>query len=285
MEKIKSNVGNTGIDIAISLGIISITLAILAALYFNTYITNAEIERRTQAINYAIQIFEKISEYYYSDVTQENFTVTTNSNGREEIAGIEIEKGYTISVNIEDYTNNNETNVVKTVTVIVNYKIGNKDNKIELKKFKEKETLITPNKPELSNNMIAVKGQVVNGNVKFKDINLPDNTWYNYLQKKWALARMSDENNSLSENDIYVWIPRYAYYIDNNNQINIEFLYSNKNQKVNTNGNLEDLPNNYVIDEKFKGDNEKGYWQKVTEIQNDETANRLNESKYGEFSY
>lgn len=285
MEKVKSNVGNTGIDIAISLGIISITLAILAALYFNTYITNAEIERRTQAINYATQIFEKISEYYYSDVTQENFTVTTNSNGREEIAGIEIEKGYTISVNIEDYTNNDETNVVKTVTVIVNYKIGNKDNKVELKKFKEKETLITPNKPELSNNMIAVKGQVVNGNVKFKDINLPDNTWYNYLQKKWALARMSDENNSLSEKDIYVWIPRYAYYIDNNNQINIEFLYSNKNQNVNTNGNLEDLPNNYVIDEKFKGDNEKGYWQKVTEIQNDETANRLNKSKYGEFSY
>lgn len=285
MEKVKSNVGNTGIDIAISLGIISITLAILAALYFNTYITNAEIERRTQAINYATQIFEKISEYYYSDVTQENFTVTTNSNGREEIAGIEIEKGYTISVNIEDYTNNDETNVVKTVTVIVNYKIGNKDNKVELKKFKEKETLITPNKPELSNNMIAVKGQVVNGNVKFKDINLPDNTWYNYLQKKWALARRSDENDSLSEKDIYVWIPRYAYYIDNNNQINIEFLYSNKNQKVNTNGNLEDLPNNYVIDEKFKGDNEKGYWQKVTEIQNDETANRLNKSKYGEFSY
>ena len=96
---------------------------------------------------------------------------------------------------------------------------------------------------------------------------------------------MSDENDSLSEKDIYVWIPRYAYYIDNNNQINIEFLHSNKNQKVNTNGNLEDLPNNYVIDEKFKGDNEKGYWQKVTEIQNDETANRLNKSKYGEFSY
>ena len=84
MEKIKSNGGYSGIEIAISLGIISITLVILAALYFNMYIGNIEIERRTQALNYASQIFEKVSEYYYSEVTPENFAITQNSSGNNE---------------------------------------------------------------------------------------------------------------------------------------------------------------------------------------------------------
>lgn len=277
MKKIKSNKGATGIDIAIALGIVAVTLTILLTLYTNTYISNSEIERRTQAMNYASQILEKVSEYYYSDVNTDNFSATTNSNGKIEIAGIEIPKAYTVNVNIENYSNSDETDVVKKVEVNVTYKIGKKDNTLTLSKFKTKETLITPNAPKLQNNMVAVKAQN-NGNAKtYKDTSKEDTDWYNYLKKKWALARIS--------NDLYVWIPRYAYYVDANQQINIEFLYSNKNQKVDTYGNLENIPNNYNVDAKFSGENENGYWVKVADVGSDETATRLNNSKYGAFEY
>lgn len=159
MKKIKSNAGFTGIDIAISLGIISITLVILAALYFNIYISNVEIERRTQAINYASQIFEKVSEYYYADVTTENFAVTTNASGKSVVAGIEIPKAYSVSVNIENYKTDQSTDVVKNVKIAITYKIGNRDNTLTLSRYKTKEVLIVPNKPELKSDMVAIKAQ------------------------------------------------------------------------------------------------------------------------------
>lgn len=277
MKKIKSNKGATGIDIAISLGIVSVTLLILLALYTNTYISNMEIERRTQAINYASQILEKASEYYYSDVNTEKFSATTNSSGKIEIAGIEIPKAYTVNVNIDNYSNSDETDVVKKVEVTVTYKIGKNDNTLTLSKFKTKETLLTPNAPKLQDNMVAVKAQNSGTTKTYKDTNNSDTEWHNYLKKKWALARIL--------NELYVWVPRYAYYIDSNNQINIEFLYSNKNQKVDSYGNLENIPSNYIVDTKFSGDNETGYWVKVSEVSADETATRLNNSKYGSFEY
>lgn len=106
--------------------------------------------------------------------------------------------------------------------------------------------------------------------------------WYNYSQKKWALAKKS---TTITTDDVYVWIPRYAYYTDSSNNIYVKFLYSNKNKTVNENGNLEDIPSNYVIDTTFSGNKENGYWIKISEMSNDETATRLNNSNYGKLIY
>lgn len=283
MKKIKSDGGMTGIDIAVSLGIISITLVIIAALYFNVYIANIEIERRTQAINYASQIFEKMSEYYYADVTNEKFTVTTNSSGKNEIAGIEIPKSYTVSVNIENYKTEQANDVVKHVTVNITYKVGNKDNTLTLSRYKTKEVLIVPNAPDLESDMIAIKKQ--NNSSTYKETTTLDADWYNYIQKKWALAKKTTSSSTITASDLYVWIPRYAYYIDTNNNINIQFLYSNKNQTVDAYGNLTNISSDYIVDDKFSGDNKNGYWVKISEMSNDKTATRLNNSKYGAVIY
>lgn len=80
-----------------------------------------------------------------------------------------------------------------------------------------------------------------------------------------------------------MWIPRYAYYIDSSNNINIVFLYLNKNKTVNANGNLEDIPSGYIVDSKFSEEN--GYWVKISEILEDSTATRLNNSTYGKVVY
>ena len=285
MEKIKSNGGYSGIEIAISLGIISITLVILAALYFNMYIGNIEIERRTQALNYASQIFEKVSEYYYSEVTPENFAITQNSSGNNEVAGIEIPKSYEVLVNIQNYKTNEATDVVKNVQITITYKVGNKDNTITLNRFKTKEVLITPNKPILEDNMTAVKVQKTGSTSTYKTTTTTDSDWYNYFQKRWALAKDNSTGNEVVGTDLFVWIPRYAYYLDSNQNLNIEFLYADKNQKVDEYGNLVDISSEYIVDSKFLGDNKNGYWIKISEIENDETAKRLNNSQYGNLIY
>lgn len=285
MEKIKSNGGYSGIEIAISLGIISITLVILAALYFNMYIGNIEIERRTQALNYASQIFEKVSEYYYSEVTPENFAITQNSSGNNEVAGIEIPKSYEALVNIQNYKTNEATDVVKNVQITITYKVGNKDNTITLNRFKTKEVLITPNKPILEDNMTAVKVQKTGSTSTYKTTTTTDSDWYNYFQKRWALAKDNSTGNEVVGTDLFVWIPRYAYYLDSNQNLNIEFLYADKNQKVDEYGNLVDISSEYIVDSKFSGDNKNGYWIKISEIENDETAKRLNNSQYGNLIY
>lgn len=286
MVKIKSNSGNTGIDIVISIGIITITLTILAALYFSLYISNAELERRTQAINYATQILEKASEYYYADVNTDNFQVQTLENGKKEIAGIEISKGYEVTVNIEPYSENEQSDVVKNVEVTVKYNVSKKEDTITLSLYKTKETLIIPNIPELGENLVAIRSQKSNNTTTYKLTNSSDAQWYNFNKKIWPLAISKEKTgSSIQTEDLYVWIPRYAYYIDSSNNINIQFLYSNKDKTVDTLGNLQDISSDYIIDDEFTGDNAKGYWLPVSQISLDETANRLNQSEYGNLIY
>ena len=286
MNKIKSNKGITGVDIVLSIGIISITLTILLSMYLSIYISNTEIERKAQAINYATQILEKASELYYADVKASNFTATTLSNGAKEIAGIQIPKGYTVTVNIEPYTNNEQTDVVKKVEVSVNYKISERNENVTLSSYKTKEVLIVPNKPELPTDFVAIKAYKNNGSTTYKTTNATDATWYNYTKKQWALAvAKSDLNSSIDASDLYVWIPRYAYYVDSSSKTNIEFLYSDKNQRVDKLGNLQNLPSGYTVNTKFKDTNAKGYWVLVTDVTTDETANRLNNSIYGNLIY
>lgn len=281
MKNIKQEKAATGIDIAISLGIISITLAILGALYFNLYISNTQIERKTEAINFATQILEKMESYYYTEVTQEAFTVSKNANGKNEIIGIEIPNGYTVAVQITKYPEGESLDVVKQVTVTILYHVGEKEYSIALRRNKEKETLIVPNIPKIEENMVPVR-VVKNGNSRiYKQTNTSDNQWYNYNQKKWALAIMNDVEDNVKEDDLYVWIPRYAY--NSNNAADVKFLYSSTNKIVNEAGNLEELTEPYIVDSKFANTN--GYWIKVSELSNDVVATRLNNSIYGQMQY
>lgn len=286
MIKLKSSNGNAGIDIVLSIGIITITLTILVALYFNLYISNTELDRRTQAINYATQILEKASEYYYADVNSENFKVQTLSSGKKEVVGIEISKAYDVNINIVPYSDNEQSDVVKNVEVTVKYNVSKKENTITLNMYKTKETLIIPNIPDLGENLVAVRAQKNNNGTSYKLTNSSDEQWYNFNKKIWPLAISKEKANaSIQVEDLYVWIPRYAYYIDSSNNINIQFVYSDKDETVDDLGNLQVLSSNYIIEETFTDDKAKGYWIKVNQVSSDEAANRLNKSIYGKLIY
>lgn len=64
---IKEEKGVTGIDIAISVVIITIFIAMIANLITSININAKEIERKTEATSYAVQEIEKIKAIGYSN--------------------------------------------------------------------------------------------------------------------------------------------------------------------------------------------------------------------------
>lgn len=244
INKVKSQDGYSGVDIVISIGIIIIFVSIMSAIYLNLNRINSQITRMQTATNYAISIIERVDKLYYSEVTYEAFTEEALAE-----AGINISSGYIPEITIEKYSDEENTNrqdVVKTVTVKVKYRIGKDKQKqdmyetVEMKKIKTKEMLQVPNSPELASELVPIK---MNSNEEYIVTNENDEYWYNYKNKKWALAvnssvDLDEEGNVKPDATIYAWIPRYAY---NQTKNEIEFVYSNGQKYVDTNGDLKKI--------------------------------------------
>lgn len=95
-------------------------------------------------------------------------------------------------------------------------------------KSSEDLNIVIVNKPMLVAGMTPIK-YTQNGEIETPpDENYEDwyKDWYNYGDKRWANVMLNDKTGENgTDGSIYVWIPRYAYYIDsNNNNINIEFM-------------------------------------------------------------
>ena len=98
------------------------------------------------------------------------------------------------------------------------------------------------NRPKIAKGMIPIKYNGADWVVCSKD----DPEWYNYNStKKWANIMLSDgtykegkvqEGQIVKENELgsmYVWIPRYAYRIAGDKNIEINFLKGNTNKDKN----------------------------------------------------
>ena len=100
------------------------------------------------------------------------------------------------------------------------------------------------NSPKITQGMIPVKWNGANWQVCSQD----DNEWYSYTNKdkKWANIMLSDgkyKSDTVKVGQVvtddelgsmYVWIPRYAYTVDNENKkMNVTFVKGNTNEGVN----------------------------------------------------
>lgn len=148
MKHLKEERGLTGIDITIAIIIITIFVAIITTLFYNIQKSSSEMERRTQATSYAIQLIEEIKAIGFNALpkVEDNTNIIPgyedkyiNYNGED--------TPYYQEIRVEDYSEI-ETDkeimpdIVKRVTVTISYKSGNEDKEISLS------TLIS-NKEEL----------------------------------------------------------------------------------------------------------------------------------------
>ena len=141
---IKEEKGFTGIDIAISLIVITIFIAMIANLISNINLTAQDTNRKTIATSYAVQEIEKIKakgyiEYYdYKGIKKEDILKEEDIYNGSEFTG------YNKKVVIRDYVlvvndTTKKSNIVKEITVNISYKVGNKEKNVKISTYVAKE--------------------------------------------------------------------------------------------------------------------------------------------------
>ena len=139
---IKNENGMTAIDIAISVIVITIFIALIANLIASININSENLERETIATSYAVQEIETIKAKGIAnyvglgidspDIKENDIYVTENEEERF--------SGYHKKITIEDYVylKNDETkteDLVKKATVEVSYKVKNKDKNVTISTY------------------------------------------------------------------------------------------------------------------------------------------------------
>ena len=141
---IKDEKGLTGVDIAISLIIITIFIAMIANLIATTNLTSQDAQRKSIATSYAIQEIEKIkANGYVSDYNSKGITSEEILN-EEDIYNNSEFTGYHKKISIKDYVlivndTTKQKDVVKEITVEISYKLGNKEKNVKISTYIAKE--------------------------------------------------------------------------------------------------------------------------------------------------
>ncbi|MCI8617875.1 MAG: hypothetical protein HFJ60_06540 [Clostridia bacterium] len=132
---IKNQKGIAAIDIAISIIVITIFIALIGNLIVNINLNAKDSERKTIATSYAVQEIENIKAKDFQEYTdkgiQEPYVI------EEDIMKDNNFTGYHKKITIKDYVlikqdNSKEPNIVKEATVEISYKIGKEEKIIRL---------------------------------------------------------------------------------------------------------------------------------------------------------
>lgn len=141
---IKEEKGFTGIDIAISLIVITIFIAMIANLIANINLTAQDTNRKTIATSYAVQEIEKIKAQGYLDSYDSKGRAKEDILKEEDIYNGSEFTGYNKKILIRDYVlvvndTTKKSNVVKEITVNISYKVGNKEKNVKISTYVAKE--------------------------------------------------------------------------------------------------------------------------------------------------
>lgn len=145
---IKGQKGYTGIDITISIIIITVFIAVIANLITNINLNSKNIERKSVATSYAIQEIENIkaqgyTQYYEGKGIEEEFVEENDILDSDNNFS-----GYHKKITIKDYSliqkninndNSKISNLVKEVTVEISYSLGNNENNVIISTYITKE--------------------------------------------------------------------------------------------------------------------------------------------------
>ena len=130
----KSEKGATGIDITISIIIIGLFIGLIVSLMYGINKSSKDIERKTEATNYAISEIEKLK--------AEDFDTLESKQTSGYIDGTPYYK----TIKVVDYADleenqgeDKERGLIKKVTVEISYKSGKEDKKVELSTALSKE--------------------------------------------------------------------------------------------------------------------------------------------------
>lgn len=243
---LKSNKGITGADAVLGVALAILFSGIIATLSYNIYVTSSSLKRSSKALEYITSTFEYVATQYYDNVTEDNIKnyISTKLDGK-----ISINEGtpYKAQVSVTNYNqmegNTDKLDLVKEITMLVTYKLGDKDQTIEIKTAKSREKLEVPNKPDLDKIAITERQYIypikyVNEN--WKVTSKDDTNWYDYNRGLWGTVVVTTTQKSIgdvityADGTIYLWVPRFEYTPNPNSEDKyvVNFLYKNTNKRI-----------------------------------------------------
>ena len=242
---LKSNKGITGADAVLGVALAILFSGIIATLSYNIYVTSSSLKRSSKALEYITSTFEYVATQYYDNVTEDNIKEYIN-NLDEKISTNE-GKPYKAQVSVTKYNqiegNTDKLDLVKEITMSVTYKLGDKDQTIEIKTAKSREKLEVPNKPNLDKLAITERQYIypikyVNEN--WKVTSKDDTNWYDYNRGLWGTVVVTTTQKSIgdvitkTDGTIYLWVPRFEYSPNPNSEdkYGVNFLYKNTNKRI-----------------------------------------------------
>lgn len=242
---LKSNKGITGADAVLGVALAILFSGIIATLSYNIYVTSSSLKRSSKALEYITSTFEYVATQYYDNVTEDNIKEYIN-NLDEKISTNE-GKPYKAQVSVTKYNqiegNTDKLDLVKEITMSVTYKLGDKDQTIEIKTAKSREKLEVPNKPNLDKLAITERQYIypikyVNEN--WKVTSKDDTNWYDYNRGLWGTVVVTTTQKSIgdvitkTDGTIYLWVPRFEYSPNPNSEDKyvMNFLYKNTNKRI-----------------------------------------------------
>ena len=128
-KKFLDNKGVTGMDLTISIIILSILSGLIVSLMSSIYKTSIEIQKSANAMAYATIVLEKVDAKSFNEVN-DDFVNTLKNNGE-----VEIGSDYTINFATEEI----EVDLLKKVIVNVLYDVNGEQKVIKISKLKIKE--------------------------------------------------------------------------------------------------------------------------------------------------
>ena len=137
--ELKNNRGVTGVDVAIAVVVLTVFVAFVASLFYNTGNTAKKVERKSEATNLAIEVIEGmkvVGARNFSDLPPGEDTLTIDKINELNSSSITVPNGYTVKIEIDDKYNDN---VVKILKVEVEYLSGKDTEKVDIQTLVKKE--------------------------------------------------------------------------------------------------------------------------------------------------
>lgn len=154
---LKKQNGFAATDGIMAILIISLFTGIIATILYNIYISNVSLKRMSTATLYIVDMFEYVDKIDYTDLDLDNNTneITeeysylelAQNTGTPEDENLERmwkmegepEKGYSVTLILDKYKPNNEAqDLVRQLTMTVNYKVGNRNQEITMTRIKQR---------------------------------------------------------------------------------------------------------------------------------------------------
>ena len=131
IKKIKTNKGVSLVDVGIAIILITMFAAIIGNMFYIIYLNVAKIRLDAITINYAVKILEDTDKFSYEEV--DNEFITKN--------GYDLPKNIKAIINVEKYSDKNpdKEDIIKIITLTINYTLENDTQEFTFKKLKIKE--------------------------------------------------------------------------------------------------------------------------------------------------